>query len=108
MPWSPLPDPNGPAPSSVADVLGAVVEGLGAPSVDVLVLVHERWTEVVGAEVAAHVRPVGIDGATLKIAAESPTWASHLRWSESEIVARLASLLGRSEIDSVTVRVARN
>jgi predicted nucleic acid-binding Zn ribbon protein len=84
-----------------------VVEGLGAPSVDVLVLVHERWSEVVGEEVAAHARPVGIDGSTLKIAAESPTWASHIRWSEAEIVARLGSLLGRDEVVSVSVRVAR-
>lgn len=108
MPWTPLPDPNGPPPTSLSDVLPFVVEGLGAPSVDVLVLVHERWASVVGEEVAAHARPLGIDGSTLKVAAESPTWASHIRWSEAEIVGRLAVLLGRNEVDAVSVRVARN
>ncbi|NLD78079.1 MAG: DUF721 domain-containing protein [Acidimicrobiales bacterium] len=108
MPWTPLPDPNGPPPTNLGDVLPLVVEGLGAPSVDVLVLVHERWPEVVGEEVAGHARPLGIDGSTLKVAAESPTWASHIRWSEAEIVARLSVLLGRDEVSSVAVRVARN
>lgn len=107
MPWSPLPDRDGPAPASLANVLPAVVEGLGVPSVDLLVMVHERWADVVGEEVAAHAKPIGLDGATLKIAAESPAWASHLRWSESEIITRLAALLGRDEVDAVSVRVAR-
>ena len=108
MPWSPLPDPDGRPPASLADLLPAVAEGLGAPSVDSLVMVHERWSEVVGEEVAPHARPLGIDGSTLKIAAENPTWASHLKWSEAEIVGRLAALLGREEVDSVAVRVARS
>lgn len=107
MPWTPLPDPDGPPPKNLADVLPAVAEALGAPSVDALVVVHERWAEVVGEEVARHSRPVGLDGSTLKIAADVPAWASHLRWAEVEIVDRLANLLGRHEVDSISVRVAR-
>ena len=102
-----MPDADGPSPTPLATVLPSVVEGLGVPSVDLLVMVHERWADVVGEEVAAHARPIGLAGSTLKIAAESPAWASHLRWSEVEIVARLASLLGRPEVESVSVRVAR-
>lgn len=107
MPWTPLPDSDGPPPRPVGSLLDHVVAGLGAPSVDLLVTVHERWAEVVGEEVAAHARPLGLDGSLLKIAAESPAWASHLRWAENEIIERLATLLGRTEIDSVSVRVAR-
>lgn len=107
MPWTPLPDPDGPPPRSLSELLPSVAGALGAPSVDVLVLVHERWSEVVGEEVAAHARPIGIDGPTLKVVADNPTWASHLRWAESEMVDRLAALLGRREIENVNVRVAR-
>lgn len=83
-----------------------MVQALGAPSVDVLLLVHERWSDVVGTEVAARARPVGMDGSTLNIVADNPTWASHLRWSEAEIVDRLRGLLGREEITAIGVRVA--
>jgi hypothetical protein len=41
------------------------------------------------------------------VAADGPAWASHLRWAEPEIVERIRAILGRSEIDSITVRVSR-
>lgn len=71
------------------ELLDAVMSGLGGPSVSAIVTIHERWSEVVGAEVADHARPLGVDGGRLKIGVDSPTWASHLRWSEAEILARL-------------------
>lgn len=110
MPWSRLPtrDAGDPRPPvAFAQTLARVVDGLGAPSVDVLVLVHERWSEVVGTEIASHARAVGISGNTLKVAADSAAWASHVRWSQAEIVASIEALTGRSEITSLTVKVAR-
>ena len=43
----------------------------------------------------------------LKVAADGPAWASPLRWSEAEIVGRLAALLGPVQITGVVVRVVR-
>ena len=84
-----------------------VTAGLGAPGVDVVVTVHQRWAEIVGEEVADHVRPLGIEAGRLKVAADGPAWASHLRWSEAEIVGRLADLLGPDQITGIVVRVVR-
>lgn len=110
MPWSPLPTADGsdgPGPAALSGLLDTVLAGLGGPSVDAVVVVHERWAEVVGEEVAAHARPLGIEGGTLRIGVESSAWASHLRWSETEILARLRALLGDDEVTAVTVRVVR-
>lgn len=81
--------------------------GLGGPTVEAIVMVHERWAEVVGAEVAPHAKALGISGGRLQIGADSPAWASHLRWSENEILARLASLVGPDQVTSVGIRVTR-
>jgi predicted nucleic acid-binding Zn ribbon protein len=105
--WTSLPDRDGPAPVPLREALEAVIGGLGAPSVDAVVLVHDRWADVVGDEVAPHATIVGIDGSRLVVAADGPAWASHLRWAEPEIVERIRAILGRSEIDSITVRVSR-
>jgi predicted nucleic acid-binding Zn ribbon protein len=105
--WTSLPDRDGPAPVPLREALEAVIGGLGAPSVDAVVLVHDRWADVVGDEVAPHAAIVGIDGSRLVVAADGPAWASHLRWAEPEIVERIRAILGRSEIDSITVRVSR-
>mgnify|MGYP003463969019 FL=1 len=110
MPWSPLPTADGDGgrgPAPVSGLLDAVLAGLGAPGVDVVVTVHQRWAEIVGEEVGDHVRPLGIEAGRLKVAADGPAWASHLRWSEAEIVGRLADLLGPDQITGIVVRVVR-
>lgn len=110
MPWSPLPTPDGdggPGPAKLHGLLDSVLHGLGGPSVDAIVVVHERWSDVVGAEVADYASPVGIEAGRLKIRAQSAAWASHIRWSEAEIVARVDALLGPGQVTAVTVRVDR-
>lgn len=109
MPWSPLPTPDGArdgaAPQRLEGVLDRVLGGLGGPAVDTIVLVYERWAEVVGREVAGVSRPLAVEGDTLRIGAADTAWASHLRWAEADVVARLEALLGRREITRIQVRV---
>ena len=110
MPWSPLPTADGsggPAPVQLPEVLDAVLGGLGAPSVSEIVLVHERWADVVGEELVAHAHPVSIESGRLRVGVDSPAWASHLRWSEAEIVARLDRLLGPGVVTAVTTHLER-
>ena len=110
MPWSPLPTADhrsGPTPSRLPELLDRVLAGLGAPSADAVVLIHERWVDVVGAEVVAHATPVAIEDGRLRVAVDSPAWASHLRWSEAEVLARLDELVGPGVVTSVRTRVER-
>ncbi|MGI8754785.1 MAG: DciA family protein [Acidimicrobiales bacterium] len=111
MPWSPLPTSDGgergPTPSRLPDLLDRVLAGLGAPSVAHVVVIHERWAEVVGAEMVAHCSPVSVEGGRLRIAVDSPAWASHLRWSETEILARLDGLIGPGTVTSIHPRFGR-
>ena len=88
-------------------VLDSVMAGLGGPSVDTMVVLHERWSEVVGPEVADHARPRSIEGGRLRIVVDSPAWASHLRWAEAEILERLRTLAGPDEVTSVAIAVDR-
>lgn len=110
MAWSPLPTTDGaggPGPAPLAQLLDTVLAGLGAPSADAVVLVHERWADLVGAEVAVHVQPVAIESGRLKVVADGPAWASHLRWAEAEVLGRVAALLGPAQVTALVVRVGR-
>lgn len=110
MPWSPLPTRDGrggPDPKRLAASLDAVMAGLGGPTVEAIVVIHEQWADIVGAEVAPHAQPLGVEAGHLKISVDSPGWASHLRWSEADIVARLATLIGPDQVTSVGIRVGR-
>lgn len=111
MPWSSLPTSDavgdGPEPARLPQLLDAVLAGLGAPTADAIVAVHEGWAGIVGDEVADHAKPLSIEDGCLRVGVDSPAWASHLRWSEGEIVARAERLLGPGVVTSVTTRVLR-
>jgi predicted nucleic acid-binding Zn ribbon protein len=111
VPWSRLPTRDatgdGPAPAALPDLLDAVLAGLGAPTTEAIVTVHEAWEQVVGEELVEHAQPISIADGCLRIAVDSPAWAGHLRWSEQEILGRLERLLGPGVVTSVRARATR-
>jgi predicted nucleic acid-binding Zn ribbon protein len=66
--------------------------------------VFGRWAEAVGDAVAAHVKPVKLDGTKLIVEVDDPAWATQLRFLETTLKQRLLEVAGAT-IDSVEVRV---
>jgi hypothetical protein len=108
---------DGGEPISITDSLTGVVRGLRpdsspgsaakpAPSAGQLAGLFGRWDEAVGHAVAAHVRPLKVDGTTLVVEVDDPAWATQLRFLEATICQRLAEVAGL-HIERVDVRVAR-
>ena len=54
---------------------------------------------------AAHVQPVALDGTTLVVAVDDPSWATQLRFLERTLCERLATVAGAT-IEKVEIRVA--
>jgi predicted nucleic acid-binding Zn ribbon protein len=104
-PWRPLPGDRGPEPEPVGGVLDKVLRGMGAPEASGVHQVFDRWAEVVGEGMAARTRPASIDGGVLVIATDEPAMATHIRFLETELVAKLADLIGPGRVRSVEVRV---
>jgi predicted nucleic acid-binding Zn ribbon protein len=67
--------------------------------------VFGRWEEAVGAQIAAHVRPVKLDADVLVVEADSSAWATQVRFLADSIRTRLAEVAG-VRIERVDVRVA--
>jgi predicted nucleic acid-binding Zn ribbon protein len=70
-----------------------------------LTSLFSNWEAIVGADVAAHVRPLTLLRGTLVVGVDSPTWASHLRYQEADLVARFDAALGTGQVERVEVRV---
>ncbi|MCB0964484.1 MAG: DUF721 domain-containing protein [Acidimicrobiales bacterium] len=110
MPWSRLPTPDAagePDPSVLGEVLDQVLAGIGAPRASSIVAVAEGWATIVGPELVAHTWPLAIEDGCLRVGVDSPAWASHLRWSEREVLGRIDRLVGAGEVRSVAARVTR-
>ena len=69
--------------------------------------VFGRWDDAVGEAIAAHVRPVRLEGRHLLLEADSPTWATQVRLLVDTIVERLRDEAG-VDVERVDVRVARS
>ncbi|MGD0379242.1 MAG: DUF721 domain-containing protein [Acidimicrobiales bacterium] len=90
----------------IGDALGAVASRLGAGRADVVGAVFGRWDDIVGPAVAAHVRPVRVDGVTLVVSADHPAWATQMRHLAPDILARLTEVCGTGNgLERLDVRV---
>jgi predicted nucleic acid-binding Zn ribbon protein len=68
--------------------------------------VFGRWAEAVGDAVAAHVKPIKLDGSKLVVEVDDPAWATQLRFLETTLKQRLLDTTG-AVIDSIEARVRR-
>ena len=98
------PDTN---PIPLRQSLEYLLAGLGAPQIDAVNTLIDRWQEVVGPELATQVRAVAVKGSDLIVQVEDPAWASQITWLEVQLLERIASLIGSDQITAVIARVAR-
>ena len=104
VPARPLPG-NGPGPQPIGAALDAVMKGLGAPEASGVHLVFDRWSEVVGDSLAARTQPLRIDGKRLLLAVDEPAIATHVRFLQTQLLARLEELLGPDRVTAIDLRV---
>jgi hypothetical protein len=100
-------DLTGPMPTDVGRLLDRVLRGMGAPGVDAVELVFNRWEQVVGTVLAAQTRPAGLENGRLVLVADDPAVVSHVRWLEHQLLERLDGLLGSGRVVGIDVRVSR-
>jgi predicted nucleic acid-binding Zn ribbon protein len=63
-----------------------------------------RWSDLVGAELAAHCQPEGFTEGRLIVRADSTAWATQLRLLAPQLATRLNAQVGAGTVQKVTVR----
>lgn len=67
--------------------------------------VWAAWDDMVGPELAAHCEPVRLAGKVLVVRADSPPWATQLRYLTGQLIGRAESALGPGSVREVRVVV---
>ncbi len=62
-----------------------------------------RWAEIVGPEIADHVRPVTFEGSVLTVQADSTAWATQLRLLTSALLGRIDEVVGPGVVTEFVV-----
>jgi predicted nucleic acid-binding Zn ribbon protein len=81
-------------PTAVGDVVGQVLGDLGLSGVAKAHRIGAQWEKVVGAQVAAHCRPLGLRGDVLEVEVDSPVWSQQLQLRKPELLAALERVFG--------------
>lgn len=95
------PDPRDPQPLAV--VIAQLVRARGWQRPTAQATVFGAWEKVVGAEVAAHSRPVRLDAGELTVEAESTAWATQLRMLAANLLVRIAGEVGPNVVTKLHI-----
>lgn len=97
----PGPDPRDPQP--FASVLARLVKARGWQRPAAEATVFGAWERVVGADVAAHCRPVRLEDRELTVEAESTAWATQLRLLSRTLLSNISKEIGPSVVTRLRV-----
>ena len=92
----PGPDPRDPQPFGA--VLDRLVKARNWQRPAAEATVFGAWEKVVGADVAAHCRPVKLEDGELTVEAESTAWATQLRLLARKLLTRIAGEVGQNVV----------
>ncbi len=99
---------GGQAASRDPESLGSAISGLiadrGWELPRAVGEVFARWSEIVGAELAAHAQPESFEDGELVVVADSTAWATQVRLLSGSLVGRLCEELGDGAVRRVRVR----
>lgn len=101
---SPHAPPDAPTPPPVAEVVDRLTSTRGWQARLRGARVHTAWEQIVGEELARHVVPVRLAGGVLVVRAESPAWATQVRYLTRQLLERANEVLGEGEVRTVTVQ----
>jgi predicted nucleic acid-binding Zn ribbon protein len=104
--WRPTgPPPGERDPRPVSETLDHLARRLGGPRTSVLSAVFSRWEDLVGADIAAHARPVSLRQGTLVLAVDHPAWATQLRYMTGDLVARIRQVTASEDVTEIRLKV---
>ena len=99
--------PDATPPPAVSDLVATLSSAKGWSTRLRGARIHAAWVEIAGEELARHVTPVRLAGGVLVVQAESPAWATQVRYLAPELRDRANAVLGEGEVRTVTVHGTR-
>lgn len=93
-------------PVQISSSLERLLVHLRKPSAVAITTIFDRWSVIVGSELAAHSEPVSVNDARLVVRAYDPSAASSLRWLSADILSAINAIGTGTELCELTVERA--
>ncbi|MBN9605575.1 MAG: DUF721 domain-containing protein [Actinomycetales bacterium] len=98
---STVPYGRGRDPRGLEQVLDALTDAMGWDSPLAKAELLASWPDLIGADVAAHAQPIGIEEGRLTVRCDSTAWAQQLRVMKATVLTRIAERHPAAGIDEV-------
>jgi predicted nucleic acid-binding Zn ribbon protein len=98
----PGPDPRDPQPFGA--ILAKLVKARGWQRPAAEARIFGAWEVMVGADLAAHCRPVRLADGELVVEAESTAWATQLQLLSRRLLGRISGEVGRGVVTKLVIR----
>lgn len=98
---------SAPADRTLGPAIRAYLEGRGLGPVARFGKLAACWDDVVGRDIAAHCRPLRLEGDELIVEADHQTWVTDFAFRSHELLTALEREVGEPVARSVKVRVRR-
>lgn len=93
-------------PVPISDALAVISARLGAAPAGIVATVFNRWEQIVGPTVAAHVRPLRIEDEKIVVGVDHPAWVTQMRHLAPQVIERLREACGNEPVpERLEVRV---
>ncbi|WP_269460936.1 DciA family protein [Actinoplanes derwentensis] len=97
----PGPDPRD--PQLFGAMLERLVKARGWEKPKAEATVFGAWEKVVGPDIAAHSRPMKLEGGILEVEAESTAWATQLRMLAATLLRKIAGEVGNNVVTRLNI-----
>ena len=107
MSWKPLPDRNQepPEPKTLNESIRDWAKDFSTEDADAWTSLAQKWSDIVGADVAANSQPHSLRDGVLIVVAKDPSWVSHLAYLQSTIATSANEAIGYEAVQKVQVRM---
>jgi predicted nucleic acid-binding Zn ribbon protein len=93
-------------PVPVSESLAEIGSELGMAEPGVLETLRQRWSEIVGDEIAPHATAQTVREGVLRVTVDDAIWATQLRYLATDLLDRIDSLVEPAAITRIHVIVA--
>ena len=90
----------------LSESLNALLARMGSAPIDATASVFGSWDLIVGPQVSAHVTPSRLEGGTLHVEVDDPSWATQIRFLETHIV-KMITETTTTTVTGIEVNVKR-
>ncbi len=101
IPGASSPFGNGRDPEGIGEVIEGMAQSFGWTSPLARGELLTSWPDLVGADVAAHCEPAGIDEGVLTVQCDSTAWATQLRIMRAEILTTILRRYPDAQVSSI-------